>query len=432
MLFWIPVFTGMTAFENFPSLKVRGGERMKFKLHYQQVILISVMLFFTLSFSVEGSVTLKSVNGSVKIETISSDSFILLPLHEVVSYYEADFQWDAIHEQMKLLKDNVNIRLTLGNPHILVNDCKLKLLSAPPSIHQGMVVLSPQDTVSILSDLIPSMVFAYNESETTITAEKNSNYESAEPSSAKPKSAFDVNYLDDESKFPGNFDLKTVVIDSGHGGHDPGASRAGVREKDIVLDVSSRLAELLKTKTSLQIVMTRDTDVFIPLPQRTSIANRYSPDSTLFVCIHINASPSKTGGGGTETYIFDLEATDKEANALAKRENEGEPMDLTIILSHLYHVGTEPYSLDIAKRVQKTVTSQLGLDNRGVRRAPFYVLAGTKMPAILVELAYVSNPSEREKLSNPSFRQQAAEALFGSIMGFKGAIDKSLAKAKPN
>jgi N-acetylmuramoyl-L-alanine amidase len=107
-------------------------------------------------------------------------------------------------------------------------------------------------------------------------------------------------------------------------------------------------------------------------------------------------------------------------------------MDLTMMLSHLYHAGTEPYTLDIAGRVQRSLTTKLELDNRGVRKAPFWVLAGTKMPGILVELAYVSNTEEREKLQSDSFRQKAAEALYDAIMGFHNAVNSSLAKAKPN
>jgi len=202
--------------------------------------------------------------------------------------------------------------------------------------------------------------------------------------------------------------------------------------KKILSLMSPKGLENCLKNTTLKVVLTRDTDVYPPLSQRTTIANRYPPDSTLFVSLHVNASPSRSGGGGTETYVFDLEATDAEARALAKRENEGESMDLTIILSHCYHAGTEIYSLDIARRIQRAITSQLGLRDRGVRRAPFYVLAGTKMPAILVELAYVSNYSERMKMKTASFRQQAAEALFDAIMKFKGDVDKSLAKSKLN
>ena len=124
-----------------------------------------------------------------------------------------------------------------------------------------------------------------------------------------------------------------------------------------------------------------------------------------------------------------MRATDAEAAALAERENAEEKMDLAYILSHCYHVGTEPYSLGVAETVQSLLVRRLGLTNRGVKRAPFYVLAGTKMPAILVELGFVSNYYDRKKLQSSSFRQSAAEALFDAINYFDEANSKALLKA---
>jgi N-acetylmuramoyl-L-alanine amidase len=394
------------------------------------VFAVILACFVAFSSPVLGSVLLKLENDSKSIEPISSDPVILLPLHEVASCYGVDSQWSVAQEQMALSKDGICVRLTLGNPYALVNGSKLKILSTPPVILCGTVVLPPQDTATILSELFPSLNLTYNEAKATIEMSKVDSTPQSGISASPFKPKTRNSSFDDVSDFPGNFDLKTVVIDPGHGGHDSGASRAGVREKDIVLDVSLRLAELLRTKTDLKVVLTRDTDRFIRLSERTDIANRYPADSTLFLCIHCNAAPSKSGGRGTETYVFNLEATDNEAKALASRENEGEPMDLTIILSHCYHAGTEPYSQDIARRALNTLTDELGLSNRGVRHAAFFVLAGTKMPATLVELAYVSNSSERAKLQSASFRQKAAEALFDSIMSFKWSVSKSLAKNK--
>ena len=397
------------------------------------LIMFATILAICIVFSstVMGSVILKSESGSTNIDPISSDP-LLLPLHEIVSYYGIEPQWNVTQEQMVISKDSANVWLTLGNQYALVNGSKLMLLSVPPTMLRGTVVTSPKDTVGILSELMPSLNFSYNEASTTIAVTKRENKPNLNNTASQSEPTVTKSSVDEESDFPGNFELKTVVIDPGHGGHDSGANRAGVREKDIVLDVSLRLAELLKLKTDLKVVLTRDTDVFIPLSRRTDIANKYPANSTLFLCIHCNASRSKVGGYGTETYVFNLEATDNEARALASRENEGESMDLTMILSHCYHAGTEPYSLDIAKRTLRTLTEELDLSNRGVRHAAFYVLAGTKMPATLVELAYVSNTSEREKLQSESFRQKAAEALFHSIMDFKGVIGKSIAKSKMN
>ncbi|MGB9598112.1 MAG: N-acetylmuramoyl-L-alanine amidase, partial [Candidatus Poribacteria bacterium] len=395
-------------------------------------LFITFTFYILFSSSIWGSVTLKYDNSFANIETFSSNPNILLPLNEIADHCGIDFLWNAPNEQMTLSKDGRNVRLMIDNQYALINGIELAPLSVSPSIFNGAFVLQPSDTVLVLSKILPFRTVSYDEQTLTIYVVSGEKPENQQNAFTNDQFITSNSVFYEESDLPGNFNLKTVVIDPGHGGHDAGATRNRVYEKDIVLDVSKKLAELLKSRTKLNVIMTRSTDVFIPLSQRTSIANRYPADSTLFICIHCNASRSKVGGRGTETYVFDLEATDAEARALASRENEGESMDLTMILSHCYHTGTEPYSLDIAKRVQKSLTTKLSFDNRGVRRAPFYVLAGTKMPAILVELAYISNTEEREKLQSENFRQKAAEALYDAIIGFQDAVNKSLAKLKPN
>jgi N-acetylmuramoyl-L-alanine amidase len=404
------------------------GGYMRFVKLLFFIIFASCIVF---SLSASSVVTLKFNNSSICINPILSNPSVLLPLHEIADFYGIDFLWNVQNEQMILSKDGQSVRLTLKNQYALINGTKLVSLSIPPTILQGAFSLSPKDTVSILSEIFSSKNVSYDEQTTTIVMTNGKDDTNTENTITKSEPVENPAFYK-SSDLPGNFDLKTIVIDSGHGGHDSGASRSGVHEKNIVLDVANKLADILKSRTKFKVVLTRSTDVFIPLPQRTSIANRYPADSTLFICIHCNASRSKTGGRGTETYIFNLEATDAEARALASRENEGEAMDLTMMLSHLYHTGTEPYTLDIAGRVQRSLTTKLELDNRGVRKAPFWVLAGTKMPGILVELAYVSNTEEREKLQSDSFRQKAAEALYDAIKGFHNAVNRSLAKAKPN
>jgi len=401
-------------------------------MKFAKLLFIALAFYIIFSLPIWGSVTLKYDNSSVSIGSFSGNPSILLPLHEIADYCGIDFLWNAPNEQMILSRDGKNVRLMLNNQYALANGTELVPLSAFPSVLQGAFVLQPNDTVLVLSKIFPFKTVSYDEQTSTIAITSEEKSESMQNAFIRDRSTDSSSAFYEGSDLPGNFNLKTVVIDPGHGGHDAGASRNRVYEKDIVLDISKKLAELLKSNTKLKVVMTRSTDVFIPLSQRTSIANRYPADSTLFICIHCNASRSKVGGHGTETYVFDLEATDAEARALASRENEGESMDLTMILSHCYHTGTEPYSLDIARRVQRSLTTKLGFDDRGVRRAPFYVLAGTKMPAILVEVAYLSNTEEREKLQSESFRQKTAEALYDAIIGFQDAVNKSLAKAKPN
>ncbi len=381
--------------------------------------IISILIFWAAaSVSVANSISLKFEDNSMNMETLADNPAILLPLHAVAHYYKIDSQWDPVREQLRLSKEGSQIKVVPGNRHALLEGAyttapMLIPLLEPPKILNGAVVLLPQDTVRILSELFPFMSVSWDEAKTTITVEKRT-------SPSQPDLA--------RSEMAGKFQLRTIVVDPGHGGHDPGAVRSGIREKQIVLDIATRLEKLIESRSDWKVIMTRDSDRYIALQRRTEIANRSPADSTLFISIHCNAH-RRTSGRGLETYLFNMRATDAEAAALAERENAEEKMDLAYILSNCYHVGTEPYSLEAAQKVQSLLVRRLGLRNRGVKRAPFYVLAGTKMPAILVELGFVSNYYDRRKLQSSSFRQSAAEALFDAIKYFDEANSKLLLKA---
>jgi N-acetylmuramoyl-L-alanine amidase len=385
--------------------------------------IISILIFWAAaSVSVASSISLKFEDSSMNMETLAEDPAILLPLHAVAHYYKIDFQWDPVREQLRLSKDGSQIKIVLGNRHALVEGKyttapMLIPLLEPPKILGGAVALPPQDTVRILSELFPFMNVSWDETKATIAVEKRT---SASSLPSQPGFA--------PSETAGKFQLRTIVIDPGHGGYDPGAVRRGIREKQIVLDIATRLEKLVRSRSDWKVIMTRDSDRFIALKRRTDIANRSPADSTLFISIHCNAH-RRSSGRGLETYLFNMRATDAEAAALAERENANEKMDLAYILSHCYHVGTEPYSLEAAQKVQSLLARRLSLRNRGVKRAPFYVLAGTKMPAILVELGFVSNYYDRRKLQSSSFRQKAAQALFDAIKYFDEANSKALLKA---
>ena len=370
---------------------------------------IAIILFMLLSSwavastPVAGSISLKFEDSSTNMESLTDNPAILLPpLHATAHYYGIDFQWDSAQERMVLSKGSAEASLVLGNQHVLMNGNKLLALSEPPVALRGAVALPPQDIASILSDLLPDMDVSWDMAQSTIEVKR-------------------------KKAGTGNFELKTIVIDPGHGGHDPGAVKSGTQEKQIVLDVARRLEKIIESRSNWEAVLTRDSDKFVTLRNRANIANQYMPDSTLFISIHCNSDRSSSPSG-LETFLFNVEATDARAAALAKRENAG-AMSLEFILNHCYHVGTEPYSLEVAQKVQSALVGSLKLRNRGVKRAPFYVLAGTKMPAVLIELGFVSNYSERKKLQSASFRQSAAEALFKAIEEFSAVTGRSVVKA---
>jgi N-acetylmuramoyl-L-alanine amidase len=220
--------------------------------------------------------------------------------------------------------------------------------------------------------------------------------------------------------------ISRIVIDPGHGGHDPGASGNGVAEAELVLDVSLRLKKLLEKEPGIEVVMTRDTDVFIPLDQRTAIANREGAD--LFLSIHANASRNPKARG-VETYFLNF-APNPEAEALAARENSssGQTMHrLPDIVRAIALNNKLDESRDFASTVQKAMVRKLASRNReirdlGVKQAPFVVLIGAGMPSVLAEIAFVSHRQEGQLLKTSSYRQQIAEALFDAVTKYQKSL----------
>ncbi|MBI3358484.1 MAG: N-acetylmuramoyl-L-alanine amidase [Nitrospirae bacterium] len=218
-------------------------------------------------------------------------------------------------------------------------------------------------------------------------------------------------------------EIRTIVIDPGHGGDDTGAiGQMRLRESDVVLDVSIRVTKLLRNRLRKEVIMTRETDIFIPLKDRTELANNKNAD--LFVSIHANAARRKTARG-VETYLFGR-ATDEQALALAARENATDIKSAQgfqeIILNDLLRDFVLNEALELAHYTQeafvKTLMPSYPTLSLGVKKAPFYVLAHTKMPAILAEISFVSNRVEEQRLQEGSYRQKIAESIFQGIKGY--------------
>ena len=216
---------------------------------------------------------------------------------------------------------------------------------------------------------------------------------------------------------------RPVVIDPGHGGDDIGArSPTGLMEKEVTLAVARRLARILESR-GRAVRLTRDGDQGRALTDRTALANRL--DATVFISLHANAS-TVASVAGAETYYMSLDgASDEAAAATADLENQaGSPSDerspLDLILWDLAQAEVLNESSRLALAVQGRLNARLGLRDRGVKQAPFVVLTGATMPAILVEVGFLSNPSEAERLTQPDSQQEIAEALAAGIEDFLG------------
>lgn len=217
--------------------------------------------------------------------------------------------------------------------------------------------------------------------------------------------------------------VNKIVLDPGHGGKDPGAvGKGGLKEKDVTLKLGKMLRDNLHSKLNSKIIMTRDTDIFIPLEERTAIAN--SQDADLFVSIHINASPKRTATG-IETYILNI-SNDEEAKRVAARENatsKRSVSDLEFILNDLIKTAKTNDSSRLATSVQERLVQNLkakygDIRSNGVKGAPFYVLVGTKMPSILVEVSFISNPEDEKKLQDEEYLNEVVEGISNGLMQY--------------
>ena len=222
---------------------------------------------------------------------------------------------------------------------------------------------------------------------------------------------------------PAAVSLRKIVLDPGHGGKDPGAiGVGGIAEKDIVLSVAKKLARKLKTELGVQVVLTRHDDRFVPLEERTAMAN--SEEADLFISLHVNASLNSEASG-IETYYLD-NTTDEAAIRLAARENRTSRRnisDLQFILSDMMQNMKLEDSITLAHRLQGALVGGMtkvmsDVKDLGVKKALFHVLVGARMPSVLVEMFFISNRVEARALSQDSHQDALVEALYEGIQKF--------------
>jgi N-acetylmuramoyl-L-alanine amidase len=236
--------------------------------------------------------------------------------------------------------------------------------------------------------------------------------------------------------------LRLIVLDAGHGGHDSGAvGPGGLQEKDLVLDVSRRVAKLLEEKLDVKVLLSRDADQFVTLRDRTTFANRERAD--LFVSIHANAH-RETASAGVETYFLSSEATDGGARQVAALENSVVQLEKTpgrpsgrfdIVKAILWDLAQSEFQQEssrLAEVVQDSMTQSLRIPNRGVKQAGFYVLGGAAMPAILIEIGFVTNPKEERRLKESKYRDEIARAIFSGLAEYRKSYDARARDVAPN
>ncbi|HSE04153.1 MAG TPA: N-acetylmuramoyl-L-alanine amidase [Methylomirabilota bacterium] len=232
--------------------------------------------------------------------------------------------------------------------------------------------------------------------------------------------------------------LRLIVLDAGHGGHDSGAvGPTGVQEKEVVLDVTRRVARKVEAGLGVKVVMSRDSDVFVPLRDRTNFANKQRAD--LFVSIHANAHPQSVSEG-VETYFLSSEASDSGARQVAAIENGVVQLEgptarqrVDVLKSILWDLAQSEFQEEssfMAETVLDSMSKSLNLVNRGVKQAGFYVLGGAAMPAILIEIGFLTNRREERKLATPAHREAIARAIYAGLAEYKRRYDQRLRTAQ--
>jgi N-acetylmuramoyl-L-alanine amidase len=220
-----------------------------------------------------------------------------------------------------------------------------------------------------------------------------------------------------------------IVIDPGHGGHDTGTiGPTGLMEKDLCLDVALRLGKIIEQRLpGADVVYTRSDDTFIPLEERTNIANQAKAD--LFISIHANSSRDQ-GARGIETYYLNLKGT-AEAMEVAARENAAAQEgvhDLQDLVKRIAQTEKIDESKELAEDVQDSLSKRIQksgkiVKNRGVRKAPFVVLIGADMPSVLTEISFLSNPADEKLLKQPEQRQRVAEGLYQGMASYLQSLN---------
>ncbi len=230
----------------------------------------------------------------------------------------------------------------------------------------------------------------------------------------------------------GKKQVKTIVIDPGHGGNEVGAKGVyGTLEKDVTLAVSRKLKEAIERGLKYRVVMTREADLAVPLERRAAFANNNKAD--LFISIHANGS-RRAKATGSETFFLSLNASDEESRRLAYFENNTEELetrvqekdfdDLKLILWDMAQSAYLKQSSQLAELVQQELNELLNTRNRGVKQAPFKVLTGAACPAILVEVAFITNPEEEKQLQSEEFQARVAEAIYRGLSRFLQLYEK--------
>ncbi len=338
-----------------------------------QLVLKLYILFF-----LGGCVSLPSE--PFRVEPIKAE----LLLKDICKQNNIYWQWDSISQVVTLNLPRGEAKLLVGSNIVLVAGTEI-ILDEPIRISKSSVVVPRDFEIKVIGDL-------------------------------------SVRSMDIDKCILQK--VQSVVIDAGHGGKDSGAiGRSGIYEKHVVLDISKRVKKILQ-RNKLKVVMTRDNDDFETLKRRTEIACDEKVD--IFVSIHANSSLSRSASGVEVYSLQDLDRVGKNEDqrkintkimfkGLSMDQNSS---DLQDIISDMLYVRKKPESDLLAQKVVDRISKLTKASNRGVKESKFFVVRNTLMPAILVEVGFLSNPKEERLLNTSAYRQKIAVGLSRGILDY--------------
>ena len=341
---------------------------------------ISILLFSFWLFNFTGCATVpqKEALPTYNINGAGYYSLVSLCEAKVITW-----QYDTFSRSVNLERDAHKVNLRVGDNLVLVDGNAL-IMDHPVDIYQGVIVVPTKFKEQVIDALFKGQAPV-------------------------------------QKKICVQSRIKKIVIDAGHGGNDPGAiGRTGLNEKDVNLDIAKRLANLLKSEGFL-VTLTRSSDVFIPLQRRPEIAN--NGDADLFVSIHSNANRVRSLNGFEAYYVAPTVSDSNRACAAAKDSAPSVAngslasgsQDLKAILWDMTYTDARAESIELSQSICKSMDNNLDAKVLGIKSARFEVLKGARMPAVLIEVGFVSNTNEERMLKNGFYREKIAESIAEGI-----------------
>jgi len=371
------------------------------------IIILSTQLFS----NTEGKLKLIENNELIgEISTIQNKQ--LFSINDFIKITNSKNFINDKTEKIIFYIDDKKIKITNQIAFVMIDDNLFQLSSKTVKKNKDYYVPA-ESFLSIINSL-----------STSISISLDTNQINLERIIEIPKKTVKVDLKSEKEKW----EFKTIVIDAGHGGKDPGAvGYRGTKEKDIALDVAKRLEKKISKNMDVKVVMTRDEDVFLRLSERTKIANENN--GSLFISIHTNAAEDRRASG-FETFLIGLNKNEYAAKVAARenavlelegktgQELTGEDLIQATIAQAAFASSSETFADMVQKEIKKRVQSR----DRGVKQAGFVVLARASMPNVLVELGFISNPAEEKKLRSPQYRDQLATAIYRAVQQYEKTL----------